>query len=199
MNKEETHISGYKTNTPFLKDGPRIHYDNLEIFENTKNGESEFHYQDKPFSGIAWCELKGTITEDTMQDGVLHGRCIKIHANGQMAEDAFYKQDEPVGEVYQWYDTGVVSHYAKYNNDCSLLLLRDYNTKGIVTKEIDHQNSRRHRHWSDNGILIYESNQDQVKCYALNGKCVIKKEGDITYQHDELYINAAKILAAKST
>jgi antitoxin component YwqK of YwqJK toxin-antitoxin module len=197
MNKEKLHIFSDKPHTPFLKGEPRIHYDDLEVFENTKNGESEFHYQNKPFNGIAWCELKGTITEDTMQDGVLHGRCIKIHANGQMAEDALYNQDEPIGEVYQWYDTGVVSHYASYNNDGNLLISRDYNTKGIVTKEIDHHSSQRLRHWSDNGILIYESNQGQVKCYTLNGKCVIEKQGDITYQHDELYKNAAEILSAK--
>lgn len=186
---------------PFLKEQPRVRYDHLEQIENETSYDNEdaYHYHGKPFNGIAWNENRGVTTEDTLREGVRNGRCVKIYANGQLAEDGVFKDDEPVGEAYKWYVTGILSQTYKYNDNSRLVLHRRYSPNGILTFESDRQHVR---HWTSEGVLMHECLDGVDRYYAPNGLCVIEiaKKGGLersespVYQDKELYLYSFDML-----
>ena len=68
-----THESVAHAGGPFLTGQPRVHYNELESRYCETHGERWLH-NNAWFSGIAWRELRGDLTEDTMVDGQRHGR-----------------------------------------------------------------------------------------------------------------------------
>ncbi|MEN7551359.1 hypothetical protein AAG747_25815 [Rapidithrix thailandica] len=190
---------------PILNGTPRVHYDELEYIEKECClDEWAYYYKDKLFTGIAWSELKGVVAEDTLEKGVRNGRCVRVHANGTLAEDGYYQEDEPVGELFSWDETGSLLRYSKYDDNARCLLKREYNSQGVMVKEVDELEEFRLRHWSAEGALVYESATGFQRCFAPNGNCVIE-EGDrgkpeerkpTVYSDEELYEHAFEMLSA---
>ncbi len=181
---------------PFLKGEPRINYDDLEYVEDESYMEEDFYAcNGEPFNGIAWNELQGFISEDTMVGGVRQGRCVKIHANGCLIEDGCYSDDEPVGEHYFRDQSGTLIKYEKYNDDSKMLLSQTYNLQGVLTREIKDEDKRRYRYWTDQGKILYDSIKGEDKYYASNSNVVISiinkgisgTQAEIIYNDEELY------------
>lgn len=157
---------------PFIKGQPRVKYDHLEFVEDEASYEDEgaHYHQGKPFTGIAWNENRGIITEDTFKEGLKNGRCIRVYPNGQLAEDGIYKDDFPVGKVLEWHESGVLWHEYMYGDYARKISHREYNARGVLVFE---SNNKGVKLWYPDGILMHEYVNGSDKYYAPNGDCVI--------------------------
>ena len=188
---------------PFLEGSPRVHYNHLEYVEDEYQIDGEYYHNGKKFTGIAWSEIRGTVHEDTLVDGLRHGRCVIIHPNGQIGMDGYYEEDEPVGELICWHSSGVMSNYSRYNEQSSEMLSRDFNEKGIMVREVDKREGWRQRLWTEEGKPLYESTDEYSKIFGANGEWAliqydrgrIEDRKPNEYSHEVLYQYAADILS----
>ena len=187
------HVGG-----PFLVGEPRKHYNDLELHYCETHGERWLH-NDAWFSGIAWQELRGELNEDTMVDGQPHGRCVRFHANGRMAIDAYYHEDCPVGEHQQWYDTGAIDKREIYG-EFGAVLTQEFNESGQIVREYDSRGDRTHRMWYEDGSLLFESQGGTEACYASDGSVAFRgpEDGDPLFFDDVLHDRADELFDVES-
>ncbi|WP_103863416.1 toxin-antitoxin system YwqK family antitoxin [Aquimarina sp. I32.4] len=201
--KEEKAISLQrkgKVKRPFFTEEPRVKYDDLEYVPDPYIlDEGSYYYNKEPFNGIAWSEFRGVISEDTMRDGIRNGRCVQIYANGQLAKDGYYEEDEAIKEKFKWYESGTLLSYLRNNENGTDYFFREYNSQGILIREREYDRSdSRDRYWTQDGILLYESNNDINKCFTANEKCVIQEVDGKSpiYNEEDLYKHAFDMLSA---
>ena len=189
---------GKKPALPVLDGAPRVHYGDLDLVDDGPYPDDCIaHYQGKPFTGVAWEESQGELTEHSMKDGRRHGRCVSFHANGEPASDGYYAEDEPVGEVFTWYASGVMESYGLYDESSSTQILRRYNEAGVLIHEQDAQRGSGHRRWYDGGELLFDNHGDATAYYAPDGNWAMRKSRDDEYEYhdDTLYEHAHTMLA----
>ncbi|WP_108868888.1 hypothetical protein [Aquimarina aquimarini] len=187
-----------KIRIPFFTEKPRVSYNDLEYVQDPYIlDEGSYYYNEKPFNGVAWSEFRGLISEDTMRGGVRNGRCVQIHTNGQLAKDGYYEEDEAIKEKFKWYESGTLSSYSRNNEHAGDYFFRKYNPQGVLIREYDRLNSR-DRYWTQDGTLLYESNNTINKCFAPNEKWVIYEvdRKSPMYNDDDLYQHAFDMLSA---
>ncbi|MEQ8784806.1 MAG: hypothetical protein RIC55_00845 [Pirellulaceae bacterium] len=186
------------TSDRFLEGQPRVHYEDLDSVDNEYDGESVWHREGTPFSGIAWEELRGHLTEDSMRNGVQHGRCVRFHANGQMAFDGNYRNGMGDGDHYEWYDSGVLKSLARHDPPSWSAAHRlEYNETGSLVKEVDERDgSWRLRHWYANGALLYDGTHEVTTIHAPDGSLAIRETGDrvMEFRDEVLFQHAAGML-----
>lgn len=181
---------------------PRVHYNHLELVQCHDYDEGEWHLRDTPFTGIAWEELRGCRSEDSMLEGKLHGRCVRFHANGQMAFDGRYQNGDEVGDHFEWYDSGVLKSCSQHDASAGgESLVREYNGAGSLIKESGRKGEKwTLRHWHDDGTLLFEHSDDVGKCYAPDGTLAIREFPDRSFEfsNETLYLHGAEMLKTKN-
>ncbi|BCE02644.1 hypothetical protein [Marinicellulosiphila megalodicopiae] len=182
----------------FLKCVFRTHYDNLEFVEDKSDYDQYFTYlEGKPFTGVAWSELQGITTEDSFVNGLRQGRCVKVYFDETLVEDGYYVEDEPVGEIQRWYESGQIKSVEKYDQDSNKLYERNFNLQGILIKEVISKPKWKLSLWAQTGERIYESENNFTNLYSLTGKCVISIKGEdenIFYDDQELFDQTYNLL-----
>ena len=191
----------------FLEGTPRIPYGQLEFIEDEMYpDEGVCHHEGRPFTGVAWAESEGRLSEDSLKDGIRHGRCVRFHANGEFASDGSFEDDEAVGDFFEWYDSGVMKFHGVYDASERTSITWDYNEAGVMVREIDRSDGsvyRRLRHWTDQGELVYEDCGGVSTCYAPGSNWAIREQDrgppeerpPPDYRDDLLYEHASSMLA----
>ncbi|MDH3715811.1 MAG: hypothetical protein OET44_18410, partial [Gammaproteobacteria bacterium] len=198
---KEPGATGSKPTAPFLVGTPRVHYGDLDLVDDEHYPDDWVAcHQGKPFTGVAWEESQGRLTEHSMKDGRRHGRCVSFHANGERASDGHYQQDEPVGEVRTWYASGRMESYGLYDESSNTRIFRRYNEAGTLIYEEDEQRGSGHRRWYDSGELLFDNQDGKTVYYAPDGSWAMREgsgaeDGDYEYHDDTLYAHAHTILA----
>jgi len=189
-----------------LEGTPRVHYDQLEYIEgNIYPDDGEYHHEGTPFTGVAWTEYRGCLSEDSMKDGRRHGRCVSFHCNGEFASDGCYEDDVRSGDYVKWYNTGVMKFHGVFDASTYANIKSDYNEAGVLVREIDDRDHDKHRlrHWTDDGELVYESIEGISTCYAPGGQWAIRehdhgppeKRNPPEYRDELLYDHASSMIA----
>lgn len=173
-------------------DKPRVHYDELELVDDEHIPDEWLaYYRGELFSGIAWNELQGVRTEDSMKDGELHGRCVRFHANGQCASEGTYEHGNPVGEFIAWYPSGIMESYYRYSERYQTEVQRRYSEAGVMIFESDAARGLGHQRWYESGELLFDSYDGAATYYAPSGDWAIRKQnGDEEHNDDVLYDHA---------
>jgi len=189
---------GEKSTGPILDGTPRVHYGDLDLIEDEHYPDDWIAcHQGNPFTGVAWEESQGRWTEHSMQDGKRHGRCVSYHANGERASDGCYIADEPVGEVFTWYPSGVTESYGLYDESSHSRMFCRYNEAGVLIYEQNTERGSGHRRWYEHGALLFDSCDDMTTFYAPDGNWVMRELPSNEFEHDDaaLYEHAAAMLA----
>jgi hypothetical protein len=184
-------------NGPYLKGEPRVHYNDLRESEG-EDDETVLYLEEQLFSGIAWRQLAGRLTENTIVNGLRHGRCAEFYLGGQVAVDGVYHEGCPVGEHRTWYETGVLRAYTLYDDQWNDRLVRRYYETGQLAFEFD-SDTRTRRHWYKDGTLLCEwaGASAITSYYAPDGRPAIRETRDDTwaFDGDVLYEHAMAMLA----
>ena len=150
------------------------------------------------FNGVAWRELRGKLTEDSIKNGLRNGRCVQIYANARLAEEGVYKNGEPVGQLKKWYESGKLASLREYDEDSRTIYEREYNSAGVLIKEAISKPRWRLRFWTDQGALIYASENNASHYFSANGICVITKDdsarSETSFDDQELFDQAFTML-----
>jgi antitoxin component YwqK of YwqJK toxin-antitoxin module len=199
MKTENT--SGY-----LLEGEPRVHFDEMDYMEDeTFEYDGKYHLKKQLFTGIAYAESKGVVTEQSIVKGLREGKTLKRYSNGVFAKEAIYKDDEPIGEVVERYENGTVSSLRVFDETSEKLTEQEYGENGVLIKEILWSPEWRLRIWTNNGHLIYESTREANRIYSGKGTCVIeeKRQNDLggedspNYNDNELKEHISELLISR--
>lgn len=155
----------------------------------------EVTYEGASFTGNGYEDTSHHYSEYRYVNGQGHGKCYSVYKSGQKMEEFELNEGKYINEEHQWYPSGQLRAYSRHT---PIRITRKWNEDGILIWERDEE-SEVNREWYGTGELFSEHMKVAAECvyYDKSGAWIMKqrsRDGHLTFTIEDMMFNEELLL-----